>query len=196
MQDANTSFVPILRFVGVLAAEITASAFFVAFLPLDHPRDLIAVGTFNQVVGVVLVAYPDLENTWKWAWEFSRRGMTEGIHKMGMALRKAVQESKSWVQRMVENIANWYRQRRGRPRIISASARLKATSSLSASLSASVIRPGTVEERLERLENEMARLPGQWRQDITNLRDSRITLRWYGVPLILLGMFCLGVASW
>ena len=164
-------------------------------LPWEQHRQLIVVGTIDQLLGVSLLAWPDLENQAVRAFTVSRRGWANFVRWCRTAWRRAREEVKWWFQERAETVANWYRQLRRRRRIISARLRA-ATATARGSVSAAVMRGGTIDERLQRLENEVARLPGQWRNDMMNLRDRRVQLRWYGVPLILTGVVLLSCASW
>ena len=196
MSDDNRDGLgPVVKVVAVSCVGPLGSFLLAVLLPWERHHRLIAVGTSDQLLGVVLLAWPDLENQALRAFTVGRRGWANFVRWCRTAWRRAREEVKWWFQERAETVANWYRQLRRRRRIISARLRA-ATAKASVSASATVMRGGTIDERLQRLEDEVARLPGQWQNDMTNLRDKRVEFRWYGVPLILIGVFLLSCASW
>jgi hypothetical protein len=180
---------------GVVALEIFGSYLLYIALPWSEERNLVFVGTVAQLLGVFLIAWPDLENTARTALSLTRRSLREGVTWARRAVRLAVAELRWLLYRAKEIVVNSYKRLRGRGRNITIRAR-PATATVSGNLAAVLIRGGMVEERLSRLEKETARFPGQWRADMIELRDNRIKLRWYGVPLVLIGILAIGIASW
>ena len=196
MSDDNRDGLgPVVKVTALSCVGPLGSVLLAVLLPWERHRQLMVVGTSDQLLGVFLLAWPDLENQALRAFTVSRRGWANFVRSCRTAWRGAREEVKWWFQDRARTVANWYRHLRRRPRIIAARLRA-ATAKASVSASATVMRGGTIDERLQRVENEVGRLPGQWRNDMTNLRDKRVELRWYGVPLILIGVVLLSWASW
>jgi predicted membrane chloride channel (bestrophin family) len=193
--DNRDGLGPVVKVTALVVLEVLFSFLLAVLLPWERHHRLIAVGTSDQLLGVVLLAWPDLENQALRAFTVGRRGWANFVRSCRSAWRRAREEVKWWFQDRTETVANWYRRLTRRSRTISA--RVHAvTATARASVSATVMRGGTRDERLQRLENEVARLPGQWQNDMTNLRDRRVEFRYYGVPLILTGVVLLSCASW
>jgi hypothetical protein len=178
----------------VIAVEVFLSCVLAFCLPWSQKRNLVFVGTADQMLGVFLIAWPDLENTAKVALSQTCRSIREGTAWAKSMTRRAIDALKSMAYQAKKMVANVYERVRGRGRNIPI--RLESAITPTGNLGLGVIRTDSVEKRLSRLENEVARLPGQWRDDMNALRDSRIKLRWYGVPLVLVGTLMLGIAGW
>jgi hypothetical protein len=193
--DNRDGLGPVVKVAAALILGVLVSVLLALALPWGRHRQLIVVGTVDQLLGVFLLAWPDLENQFLRALTVTRRDWANFVRRCRTAWRRAREEVNWWSQERARTVANWYRHLRGRGRIIAARVKT-ATAKASISASAAVMRGGTIDERLQRLEDEVARLPGQWRNDMTNLRDKRVEFRWYGVPLILTGVVLLSCASW
>jgi hypothetical protein len=195
--DDRDGLGPVLKVTTVVLLEILVSVLLAVFLPSpwQRHRQLVVVGTSDELLGIILLAWPDLENQFLRALTVTRRDWADFVRWYRAAQRRARERVRWWFQDRAETVANWYRRLRGRPRIIAMRVR-PMTATATATAKAAIIRGGTAEDRLQRLEIEVARLPGQWRNDMTNLRDARVQLRWYGIPLILTGAVLLSCASW
>jgi len=193
--DNRDGLGPVVKVTAAVIQGVLVTVLLALALPWGRHRQLIVVGTVDQLLGVFLLAWPDLENQFLRALTVTRRDWANFVRWCRTAWRRAREEVKWWFQDRAETVANWYRRLTRRPRTISARVHA-ATATARASVSAAVMRGGTKDERLQRLEDEVARLPGQWRDDMTNLRDKRVQLRYIGVPLILTGVGLLSCASW
>ena len=196
MSDDNRDGLgPVVKVAAVSCVLPLGSVLLAVLLPWERHRQLIVGGTCDQLLGVFLLAWPDLENQAVRAFTVSRRAWANFVRWCRTAWRRAREEVKWWFQERAETVANWYRRLIGRSPI--RAVRLKAVAARATmNVEATVSHGGTIDERLQRLENEVARLPGQWRSEMANLRDRRVQFRYYGVPLILTGVVLLSCASW
>lgn len=173
--------------VGSVVALVGLSLVSLA-LPVGSARQrFVVVGSIDEALGVMLIAFPDVEHqaaqavswlvkTTKAVWLASRAA----LRRRWLAMRRLR-------DRWIERTKNWYRRRRGHPQRFVRN--ISASVNLSSELAASAEREkGSLDDRVAAIEQRLSGLPEKWRADMSSLRDRRITLRWVGLPVLILGI--------
>ena len=154
-------------------------------------------GTLKQVlytdaaalesVGVLMVAWPDIEAKLRAYSEKPTRFTGAFVRGLPGRLRR-VGGSFAWqIRRSVLAVSNRYRRRRSQPSRIEGRGAVSFPA-LGVQGSGSARWSGTVEERLSRVETEVAESPSRWSRDFASLRDARVAFRSFGLPLIIIGI--------
>jgi hypothetical protein len=169
-----------------------------AFLAASEPKQAwVFLGTANQLAGVVLVALPDLLSRALAKFFVEVPGRIRRLPRQAKQRYQYIQRRLTWwLNRIRLQVKSRFRQVfMGKRDIIITPdpARVIVTAFAP---TVTVTGSGTLEERVGRMENTLASLPGQMREEMYALRESRASLRWSGVVLVLKGTLFLGYGTW
>ena len=178
-----------LTISGGLVLLVTLAAFSARLgVPWTLRQALYAGAALLEAVGLVMVAWPDIEAKASAYRIDAIRRMRAFVHSLPRRLGRAREFLVRQSGRPARAVTNWYRRLRGQPLRIDARIGGVTATATAAALAASVRRHGTIEERLSRVETELAEYPSRWRGDFASFRDDRVAYRWIGLPMIFLGI--------
>jgi len=180
-------------------------SFGIAFIPLwDERRQLLIVGTLDSVLGSLLLVAPDFESLARRIWTTASRRVELVIAKILVLGRDAVNKVIGLygnARHLLTNVVLTLLGKPRKPRVRALQGTVKGRSRVSGNLS--VIKGGSVKDRLERLESaidemraDIASLPQRWRADMENVKERLVMVRFSGVPLTVIGLAFLMLASW
>ncbi len=157
-------------------------------------QQLVIMGSLAEMLGVVLIAWPDVAHQAVAFGSRLVRATRVRWHASRAALGRRWLAIRQLTRRWRERAANWYRRLRGLPQHHAVSGTGGPTfGALSATGEAKVT--GNLENRVATIERRLSELPEEWRADIANVKDRRIAFRWQGVSVLLGGIILTGIGN-
>ena len=187
---------PSLFVLAIFIHVLLATIYFRAYFGLGHNRDMVlALGTIDQVLGVALVAWPDVaEHTFLHLSSLQHR-ITLALTAVGRFLRLR------WAVLRGKVLNFWRRCFGGGSPVIPDTARLNleghalGTSNAYGVLATLEDRVAALERKVMNIQIKVQSMPAEWQAALEKSRIQRIEFRWYGVVLIILGLALVGLVS-